>query len=322
MNTRSVKLKKKARAAFSAYGGVAMAVTFMIIVLSLISDKFFLPINIQNLLKQLTTNALLGYALTLVLISGEIDLTVGSGLAFTGCCFVLFLRMGIPFFIAMGICLAIGACIGTMNGFIITRTGMPAFIVTLGMQNVIRGFAYILCGSEVRIKTTNEFFYSFGNMRFFGIPIQTYVIVVVAAILILILNCTRFGKHLYATGGNKHAALYSGINVNKVKTMAFIMSGVITALAGCITSARVNSGQPTIGQGFEGDAIAAAVLGGTSFNGGKGTIIGTIIGAVVIGVISNGLNLLNVNYNWQLVAKGAIIVVAVYFDTWKRSREK
>ena len=303
----------------SSLGGILIALTVMMLVLSFMTPHFLTMTNMTNLLRQITTNALLAFGMTFCLICGEIDLSVGSTLALSGVTVIVLLTQNIPLIIAFPFTLLIGMLIGLINGGLVAYTGMPAFIVTLAMQSVIRGMAYIISGNG-RVKTTNDSLFRFGNGSVGPIPVPTILVVILAVCLGILLARTIFGKHVYATGGNRSAAVYSGINVNRVRILVFMLTGFLAALAGIIIAARINSGQASAGEGTEGDAIAAAVLGGVSFTGGRGTIVGTIIGVLVIGILNNGLNLLEVSYYWQLVCKGVIIMLAVYMDTVRRSK--
>ncbi len=303
----------------SSLGGILIALAVMVLVLSFLSPHFLTSTNMTNLLRQITTNALLAFGMTFCLICGEIDLSVGSTLALSGVMVITFLANGIPLVIAFPLTLLIGMLIGLLNGVLVTYTGMPAFIVTLAMQSVIRGFAYIISGNG-RVKTTNDSLFQFGNGSVGPIPMPTVLVIILAVCLGILLAKTIFGRHVYATGGNRSAAVYSGVNVIRTRILVFVLTGFLAALAGIIIAARINSGQAAAGDGTEGDAIAAAVLGGVSFTGGRGTIVGTIIGVLVIGVLNNGLNLLEVSYYWQLVCKGIIIMLAVYMDTVRRSK--
>ena len=230
--------------------------------------------------------------------------------------------MGVPVWLAIIIVLFIGLIVGGTNGVIFAYTGMPAYVITLAMQNVLRGAAYLM-NDGATISCRSDTFFAYANNRLFGlIPNPLLIIVGVGIILHIIMSRTVFGRHMYAVGGNQATAIYSGVNVKRVRIVVYTISGVLAALAGTITASRVFSGQPTVGVGFEGEAIAAAVLGGTSFTGGKGTIPGTIIGILVMGVMSNAMNLLEISYYWQLVVKGLVILIAVYADTVKRAKVK
>lgn len=307
----------------SGGGGVLIALIVMIVGMSIFKrDSFLTVLNITNLVKQIATNALLAFALTYCLTTGFVDLSVGSHVALAGCVVVTLINMGVPVWLAIIIVLFIGLIVGGTNGVIFAYTGMPAYVITLAMQNVLRGAAYLM-NDGATISCRSDTFFAYANNRLFGlIPNPLLIIVGVGIILHIIMSRTVFGRHMYAVGGNQATAIYSGVNVKRVRIVVYTISGVLAALAGTITASRVFSGQPTVGVGFEGEAIAAAVLGGTSFTGGKGTIPGTIIGILVMGVMSNAMNLLEISYYWQLVVKGLVILIAVYADTVKRAKVK
>lgn len=307
----------------SGGGGVLIALIAMVVCMSIFKrDSFLTVLNITNLVKQTATNALLAFALTYCLTTGFVDLSVGSHVALAGCVAVTLINAGVPVWLSIIIVLFIGMIVGGLNGVIFAYTGMPAYVITLAMQNVLRGAAYLM-NDGATIRCTSEGFFAYANSKFLGIiPYPFLIVVGVGIVLHIIMSRTTFGRHMYAVGGNQATAIYSGVNVKKIRVVVYTISGVLAALAGTITASRVFSGQPTVGIGFEGEAIAAAVLGGTSFTGGKGTIPGTIVGILVMGVMSNAMNLLEISYYWQLVVKGIVILVAVYADTVKRAKVK
>ena len=300
--------------------GILIGLLVLTVGLSFASPYFLTVKNFSNVLRQATSNALLAYALTYVLIIGNIDLTVGSMVGIGSVLVATFIAVfGMPFLPSMLLTVLLGCGIGFINGFIVSNTVMPPYIITLAMQNILRGFAYLIAGG-VAIKVNNDAFYNFGNGYILGIPIPVIVFAVIGVLLSIVLEQTVFGRHMIAVGGNIEAARYAGINIKKIKTIGYMISGSLAALAGVIVASRVYSGQPTAGSGFESDAIAAAVLGGTSFNGGRGSMGGTIIGILIIAILANGLNLLEVPYYWQTVVKGLVIMLAVYYDTEKQRK--
>lgn len=302
--------------------GILIGLFVMVVVVGIASEYFFKQSNLMNLLRQVNTNALLAFAITLCLIIGGIDLSVGSVVALGGVVAArLIASFGFAFYPALICAILVGTFCGFLNGFIISRTKMPPFIVTLAMLNIIRGAAYLVA-EGVAIKVSNDQFYNFGNGYIAQIPIPVIIFALVGLLLTYLLNRTVFGRHMYGTGGNREAAVYTGINIKKVEVLTYMISGSLASLAGVILASRVYSGQPTAGNGFEADAIAAAVLGGTSFSGGRGTVGGTIIGALIIGVLANGLNLLEITYYWQTIIKGIIIMLAVYFDILRTEKIK
>jgi ribose transport system permease protein len=302
--------------------GILLALFFMCLILTITTDSFFDGKNILTVLRQICINSLLAYGMTFVLIIGGIDLTVGSVVGASGVVCVMLMESGIGMIPAIIITLLFGAIIGCINGTIIAMTGMPAFIVTLSMMGVVRGLAYIITDGR-SISSKDSLFTSIGNGYTLGIPNPVYILIAVMVIISIILYKTKFGRRMYAIGGNPTAAKFTGINLKSITIKVYIISAVLASLAGMILASRMFSGQPTAGQGYESDAIAAAVLGGTSFTGGIGTIGGTFIGALVIGVLSNGLNLLHIPSYVQMVIKGFVIIFAVGFDIVKnRSTSK
>lgn len=231
-----------------------------------------------------------------------------------------FETFGLPMPVGILVGILIGVVVGFLNGAVITYTGIHPFVVTLAMQSVCRGAAYLLANGSP-VTTRNASFGSFGTGTLGIIPYPVIYMTVFLILDYLLLNKLRTGRHIYAVGGNETSARFSGINVKKIKILVWTISGAIAGFCGVVLAARMSSGQPGTGEGYETDAIAAAVLGGTSFFGGTGSVGGLIIGVLIIGVISNGLNLMHVNSYWQFVLKGIIIIAAVYFDIMKQKKE-
>ena len=305
--------------------GIIIAFLVLCIFLSVYpatSGSFFTRQNIFNVLRQISTNLFLACGMTMVIILGGIDLSVGSIIALSGCvsagCVV---RYGLPLPVALLAGLAIGLIVGMFNGFVISRTTIPAFIVTLATMNVAKGLAYVYTGgSPVRVMTEEWRFIGAGYIGM--VPTPVVILIVVLLVTAIIMNRTKMGRHMYAVGGNPQAAKFSGVKVAKVKFFVHAFSGVMAGLAGIVLASRMYSGQPTAGEGAEMDAIAAVVVGGTSMSGGSGKIGGTIIGGLIIGVLNNGLNLLNVNSFWQYVVKGIVILLAVFIDYVRNKGKK
>lgn len=296
-----------------------IALMIMVIALSFTTSSFMVSSNLISVLRQVCVNCFIAFGITCVLIGGGIDLSVGSVVAAAGVISVRMANAGIPIVAAVGVALIFGAVLGLFNGYMISHTTIPAFIVTLSTQIIVRGISYLLTGG-MPAQSTNEAFNYLGTGMIFGIPIPVAIVIVTLIILYFILNKTAFGRHIYATGGNSEAAKYAGVNTKSIQMRVFMMSGILAALAGVVLAARLYSGQPSVGEGFERDAIAASVLGGTSFNGGIGTLGGTVIGVLIIGVLNNGMNLLKINSYWQYVVKGIVILGAVYIDFLKKRR--
>lgn len=304
--------------------GIIAALAVMCIFLAVFpatSSSFLTPKNLFNILRQISTNMLLACGMTMVIILGGIDLSVGSIIALSGVISAgCVARYGLPIPVALLVGVLIGLVIGSVNGGIIAFTTIPPFIVTLATMNVARGLAKVYTGgSPVRVVTKEWQFLGAGYIG--PVPVPVIIMIVVVIITAFIMNRTKMGRHIYAVGGNAQAAVFSGIKVSKVKFFVHAFSGVMAGLAGIILASRMYSGQPTAGEGAEMDAIAAVVVGGTSMSGGSGKIGGTVIGALIIGILNNGLNLLNVNSFWQDVVKGTVILLAVLIDYFRTKKK-
>ncbi len=304
--------------------GIIAALAVMCIFLAVFpatSSSFLTPKNLFNILRQISTNMLLACGMTMVIILGGIDLSVGSIIALSGVISAgCVARYGLPIPVALLVGVLIGLVIGSVNGGIIAFTTIPPFIVTLATMNVARGLAKVYTGgSPVRVVTKEWQFLGAGYIG--PVPVPVIIMIVVVIITAFIMNRTKMGRHIYAVGGNAQAAVFSGIKVSKVKFFVHAFSGVMAGLAGIILASRMYSGQPTAGEGAEMDAIAAVVVGGTSMSGGSGKIGGTVIGALIIGILNNGLNLLNVNSFWQDVVKGIVILLAVLIDYFRTKKK-
>lgn len=305
--------------------GIIVAFLVLCVFLSVFpktSGSFFTRQNIFNVLRQISTNLFLACGMTMVIILGGIDLSVGSIIALSGCISAgCVARYNLPLPIALLMGLLVGLLVGMFNGVVISKTTIPAFIVTLATMNIAKGLAYVYTGgSPVRVVTKEWQFLGAGYVGIFPTPVVILVIVLI--ITAIIMNKTKMGRHMYAVGGNQQAAEFSGIKVEKVKFFVHAFSGLMAGLAGIVLASRMYSGQPTAGDGAEMDAIAAVVVGGTSMAGGSGKIGGTIIGGLIIGVLNNGLNLLNVNSFWQYVVKGVVILLAVFLDYFRNKGKK
>lgn len=288
------------------------------IVLSILSPVFLTTSNVLSVLRQISNNVYLALGMTLVMIIGGIDLSVGSIVAMCGTLTVGFIvTNGLPMLLAIPLGLLLGALCGLLDGVIVAQFKVPAFIVTMAMMNIARGIAYIYSGGlSTRIMTGG--FTNIGAGYLFNVlPTPIIYMVILVLVFTILLNKTKFGTYIYAIGGNRESARLSGVPIKLVEVAVFTISGILAAFAGIVLSSSMFSGQPSVGQGYELDAIAACVLGGVSMSGGKGRISGTVIGAIVMGVINNGLNLMSVSSFWQLVVKGVIILVAVLLDTQK-----
>lgn len=302
------------------YLGILIGLFALCFILALNSSAFLSSANILNVLRQVSINAILAFGMTYAILIGGIDLSVGSVLALCGTVVTgLITRNGVPISVAVVIGLILGLSLGLFNGVIIAKTGIPPFIVTLAMMQIARGVAYVYTNGQP-IRITDGAFIGIGTGYLGPIPLPIIYTALIFIIVSILLNKTRFGRHVYALGGNADAAKFSGIKINRVTIAVYAMIGLLSAICGIVLCSRMYSGQPTIGIGFELDAIAAVVLGGTSMSGGIGNLGGTLLGALIIGVLNNGLNLLNINSFWQLIIKGAVILFAVYVDSAKKKK--
>lgn len=288
-------------------------------VLSVTATGFLTEKNIINVLRQVSYNGVIAVGMTFVIITGNIDLSVGGVVGLSAIVACSFAHPGeYPLIVPILVALGIGALVGCINGVGIAYGHVPAFIMTLGTNTILRGII-MLYNNGKPVLNLSEQYQAIGSGYLGRIPIPVIILIGVLLIGWFVLNMTRFGRHVLAVGGNEQAARVSGINTKFVKIVVYVMSGLFSAIAGMIISARVNAGSPTLGDGYENDAIAAAVIGGTSMMGGQGSMTGTIGGILIIGVMNNGLDLLNVSSYYQQVAKGAIIIAAVLFDMLSKS---
>ncbi|MBR2421135.1 MAG: ribose ABC transporter permease [Oscillospiraceae bacterium] len=311
------RLTKSVKQYFKENLGILIGFFTLCVIVALLNDRFLSRGNILNVLRQLFSNCNLALGMCLVIITGGIDLSVGAIMALAGTLCAGTIAAGqlpIPVAILMG--LAIGVLVGFINGTITAKMNIAPFIVTMATQQICRGLVYVYADG-LPIRCDNPPFNFLGNGYVGEIPITILYSLFFVIVIWLVLSKSQLGRWIYAVGGNKNAARFSGINVDKVLMIVYSISGFLAAFAGIIYCARMYSGQPTLGNGDETDAIAAVVLGGTSFSGGIGKIGGVIIGILIIAVLSNALNLLGINSFWQLVAKGVVILLAVCVDNIK-----
>lgn len=302
-----------------------LALALLVTALSLMRPDSFLTVeNGLNVFRQISINLCLSIGMTMIIISGGIDLSVGSVLALAGVVSAGLLKNGIdlPYwgvsiqFTFLGAVVAgilTGLLCGWFNGLAITKLRVPPFVATLGMLSIARGLT-MLWSNHYPITNLGDEFEFVGRGRFLGIPTPVWVAGVLVAIFALVMRRTRFGRHLYAVGGNERTALLSGLNVHRIKLAVYTIGGGLAGVAGLVSAGRVNAADPKVGVGFELDSIAAVVIGGTSLSGGRGSILGTVLGCLIIGVLNNGLGIVGVSPDWQLVIKGLVIVAAVAID--------
>lgn len=294
-----------------------IALLFLVVVVSFLNPNFFTVDNILNILRQTSVNAIIAVGMTLVILTAGIDLSVGSVLALCGAFAATLVAMEVPVLVAVPTALLAGAALGAISGIIIAKGKVQAFIATLVTMTLLRGVTMVYTDGRpisTGFTDTADTFAWFGTGYALGIPVPVWLMVVVFAGAWYLLNHTRFGRYVYAVGGNESATRLSGINVERVKIGVYAICGLLAALAGIIVTSRLSSAQPTAGMGYELDAIAAVVLGGTSLMGGKGRIMGTLIGALIIGFLNNALNLLDVSSYYQMIAKAVVILLAVLVD--------
>lgn len=286
---------------------------------SVVSGEFLTGSNISNIVRQVSINGILAVGMTFVILTGGIDLSVGSVMAFTGTIMVgMMVNMGLPPVAAVVIGALLGAVIGYINGTFVAYARIPSIIVTLAMMEIARGAALLYTGGYPLSGLPTS--YSFiGRGYLFGvIPMPALIMIGVFVIAYIILNHLPLGRYIYAIGGNEEAVRLSGVKVKRIKAIVYLISGITASISGLIMTSRLASGQPTAGDGYELDAIAAVVLGGTSIAGGRGHIFGTLLGALLLGVLSNGLNLMGVSPYVQRVLKGAIIIGAIYYSSSRK----
>ncbi len=287
----------------------------LVVIISVLNSAFLEPSNLFNLLRQVSINGLIAFGMTFVILTGGIDLSVGSTLALSSAFVAILMVSGMDSIVALFIGCIFGAVLGAINGLLITIGKMAPFIATLATMTVFRGLTLVITdGNPITNLNGSYVFQLFGRGYFLGIPVPAVTMFITFIILYILLHKTVFGRQTYAMGGNEKAAFISGIKVNKIKIMIYSLAGLMSAMAGSILTSRLNSAQPTAGMSYELDAIAAVVLGGTSLTGGKGRIVGTLIGVLIIGVLNNGLNLLGVSSFYQQVVKGVVIIIAVLID--------
>jgi ribose transport system permease protein len=301
-----------------------IALLIMCIALSFLSDRFLTPENGWNVMRQISVNIVISVGMTLVILTGGIDLSVGSILALAGAVTAVMLKFGAEIeslnvylgFTLLGALLGgtlVGAFLGWFNGLTITRFKVPPFVATLAMLTIARGLTMLLTGGFPITGFSNEMAF-IGTGWFLGVPMPVWISAVVVFLAVVLTKKTRLGRHIYAVGGNETAAELSGLKIKRIKLIVYTIAGALAGIGGILVTSRLDSAQPNAGTGFELDSIAAVVIGGTSLSGGKGTILGTVQGALIIGILNNGLVLLNVSPFWQQVIKGLVILLAVVIE--------
>lgn len=315
------KTKPKFTQLFSKLGPL-LALIVLVILVTVLSPGFIAPANLLNLLRQVSINALIAFGMTFVILTGGIDLSVGSILALTGAVTASMISSGFSPALSLLLGVILGAVFGALNGFLIAYGKAAAFIATLATMTIFRGATYVFTnGNPITGAKMNEsFIFQFmGRGYLFGIPFPIIIMAVAYVILFVLLHKTTFGRKTYALGGNEQAAFIAGVKTKRVTMWIYTISGMMAAIAGVILTSRLGSAQPDAGTSYEMDAIAAVVLGGTSLAGGKGRIFGTLIGALIIGTLNNGMNLLGISSFYQQIVKGIVILIAVLLDRRSKS---
>lgn len=292
---------------------VLAALVVLCIALSLASPYFATKNNLINIVLQAAINATLACGMTFVILTGGIDLSVGSIVAFAGILLGVMLKAELPLAVALIGCVLVGGVCGLVNGLLVTRINLPPFISTLGMMSIARGGALYIADGRAISGFSGRLNY-IGSGTILGIPVMILIMALTFVIGLFILKFTRAGRYIYAIGGNVEATRLSGINTNRYTALVYVICGLTAGLAAVLLTSRLDSAQPVAGEGYELDAIAATVIGGTSLSGGEGKLSGTIIGALIIAVLNNGLNLLNVSSYIQQIVIGLVIILAVTFD--------
>ena len=295
--------------------GALIALVLLVVVIGVISPEFRTLSNFLSLLRQSSINGFIAFGMTCVILTGGIDLSVGSVLALSTALCAGFITNGVPVGLSMVLALVIGTALGAVSGLLVTKGRLQPFIATLITMTVYRGATMIFMDGKPISNLGDSFTLKVvGKGNFYHIPIPAITFVVMFLIFMFVLEKTTFGRRVYATGSNEQSAKLAGINVNRTKLITYAISGCMSALSGLILLSRLSSAQPTLGSGYELDAIAAVALGGTSMNGGRGRVWGTFVGILIIAVLNNGLNILGVSSYYQDVVKGIVILIAVLSD--------
>jgi ribose transport system permease protein len=308
-----------------------LVLLLMVAAMAMLSDRFFTAANGWNIMRQISVNLCLSIGMTMVILAGGIDLSVGSILALAGAVTAGLIKHPLPLawlgveleFTVHGASLAgllVGLFLGWFNGQMITRVRIPPFVATLGMLSIARGLT-MLWTKGFPVTGLGRSFAVIGTSTALGVPVPVWISVVLVIAFVVVTKKMRFGRYIYAVGGNERTAKLSGLNVDRIKVAVYTLAGGLSAVAGLIVTSRLDSAQPNAGTGYELDSIAAVVIGGTSLSGGRGSVLGTVIGCLIIGVLNSGLVLLDVSPFWQQVVKGAVILLAVAIDRLRGTAE-
>lgn len=295
--------------------GPILALILLMILVTMMNPNFIKLNNLMNLLRQVSINAFIALGMTFVIITGGIDLSVGSILALTSALVAMMMANGVAPILAICAGLILGAFLGAVNGVIITKGKLAPFIATLSTMTIYRGTTLVLTdGNPITKFEGGDLFKAIGRGYVGFIPVPVILTIIAFVLLYVVLHKSTFGRKVFSIGGNEKAAYIAGVNADRVKVIIYTLSGLLATIAGYILTSRLNSAQPTAGTAYEMDAIAAVVIGGTSMAGGSGRLWGTIIGALIIGTLNNGLNLLGVSSFYQQIVQGVVILIAVLLD--------
>jgi ribose transport system permease protein/inositol transport system permease protein len=300
--------------------GITIALVIMFIFFSIFGNNFLSTKNVINIFRQVAVIGICAVGMTGVILTGGIDLSVGSVLGLTAVSAALFMADGMPVLLAVILSLLIGTFVGVVNAFVIDKLKMPPLIMTLGTNTALRGVIYLICGG-MPVYGLPESYRFLGQGNILGIPTQVYILIIVFIVGYIIYNKTVFGREIYGLGGNPEATRLSGVNTSKTTYKIYIYEAFLASLAGLILLSRVNSGQPSLGDAYEMDIITAVVLGGVSVAGGEGKFSRVIIGVLFMGVLANGMNMMNIGDYWQRVVKGSALVIAVAIDLWSKQQK-
>ncbi|WP_051372972.1 ABC transporter permease [Clostridium sp. Ade.TY] len=320
-NKKILNGDKKDNKALLQKMAAGISLLLMCIFFSVATPHFLNVDNIITIALQTAVIGIMAIGVTFVIITSGIDLSLGAIIALSGVSAGLFISKGMGVLVAVVLAILVGMLFGSVNGLLIGKFNLPPFIATLGSMMMARGLTLVLTNAKPVYFDLAPNFATISQGKLFGvIPYPVIYLIILAIISGFILKKTLIGRYTYAIGSNEEAARLSGINVLKTKMFVYMYCGLMCAIAGIVMAARINSGQPTAGEGYELDAIAAVVIGGTSLSGGEGSITGTILGAFIMGVLKNGLNLMNVSQNWQMLAMGAVVIGAVYLDMLRKKK--
>jgi ribose transport system permease protein len=306
---------------FGEKGSAALGLIILFIFMTFMSDRFLTFANLLNVARQASINGIIAVGMTYVIITKGIDLSAGALVALTGTVAAgLIVNMGLPIIVAIILTLVVGALVGAFTGVMVSKQNIPPFIVTLALMTILRGLSFVYTSGRP-IYVSNELFRVIGRGYIGPIPIPVIIAIFIGIIGHIVLKKTKFGRHIYSVGGNEEAARLCGVNIDKTLIYVYTSAGFLTAISGIILASRLSTGSPNAGEGAELDAIAAVILGGTSFAGGIGSVSGTFIGVAIIGILGNGLNLLNVSSYNQMMVKGLVILLAVLVNNIKLKKQ-